>query len=145
MSNETKINLRQTLPSLSSKLEPAVYDAIDKTLTEKENLTEKLTIVTFSRSKLVSDLREITQIKNDKDKQIMQLNKVADKFEDLKISNSNLVTLTRNLLEINQNLERENLLLKKLFDKYIKNGVLPTEGTGDERTQEPEPVYEKSR
>jgi hypothetical protein len=141
---ETKIDLRQKLPSLSSKLEPAIFDAIDKTLIEKENLTEKLTTVAFSRSKLVSDLREITQLKNNKDEQIIQLEKVADKFETLKVSNSNLVTLNRNLLEINKNLESENSLLKKQIARYIKNGVIPTEGTGDERTQEV-PVIEKGR
>jgi hypothetical protein len=141
---ETKIDLRQKLPSLSSKLEPAIFDAIDKTLIEKENLTEKLTTVVFSRSKLVSDLRKITQIKNDKEKQINQLNKVADKFETLKVSNSNLLTLNRNLLEINKNLENDNSSLKKQLARYIKNDELPNDGTGDERTQEV-PVIEKSR
>lgn len=137
---ETKIDLRQTLPLLSSKLPPAIFDAIVKTLTENKQLTEKLTTVAFSRSKLVSDLREITQLKNDKDEQIKQLERVADKFETLKVSNSNLVTLNHNLSMLNKNLKKENSSLKKQL-RYIKNGGT---GTGDGRTQE-KPVIVKGR
>jgi hypothetical protein len=132
LSINRKIDLKKVLPEISKDLEPVVFNAITDFITEKENLESKLTNVLFSRSNLVTKLRDESKNINKKDAEILRLTKIANKLDSLKISNTNLSTDFRIALNLLRELQKENVVLKRKIQKLMRTPI-----GGDEMEENP--------